>query len=139
MKTFVLFFALTGLVSAQGFFEDPIEPVRTYENGLNIAKAEKRPLLVFVSQKVCAACKPAYKLLDELRQDNKLGRCVIATVDSTTAEGKALMVGKKLTPQIVLLDLRRVNDNGSVDRYGIETVDEPLLLKLVDRVKARLR
>lgn len=134
MKTIFALLLLTGIALAQGFWDEPIEPVLTYENGLNVARAEQRPLLVFATQKVCAACKPAYRILDSMRQDNKLGRCVIATVDGTTKEGRDLMIGKKLTPQIVLLDFRKRDANGAIDRYAIETVDEPLILKLLSKV-----
>jgi hypothetical protein len=65
-----------------------------------------------------------------MRLDERLGRCVVATVDGTTSEGNSLMIGKKLTPQIVVLDFR--STNGAVTKHGIEKISEPIIGKLID-------
>ena len=131
------FITMIVLMTGLSFGQEPVhdyfpEQVLEYANGLNNAKAERRPLMVFVTQKVCSACKPARKLLEEMRLDGKLGQCVVATVDGTTPEGRALMIGKKFTPQIVVLDFRLQKQEGFIEKHGIEKVDEPTIQKLVD-------
>ena len=46
MKPFIAFLLLATLAQSQ-------EPVRTYSDGYAIAKAERRPLLVFLTQANC--------------------------------------------------------------------------------------
>jgi hypothetical protein len=52
--------------------------------------------------------------------------------------GMVLMVGRKLTPQLLLLDLRQPRINKSVNRYAIEsdkmTIDKPSINRLLDRL-----
>ncbi|MGK3946634.1 hypothetical protein ABK046_50775, partial [Streptomyces caeruleatus] len=64
-------------------------------------------------------------MFDAMRQDKELGNCVLAEVDATTTEGKALLVGKRLTPQLIVLDMRKVEPNGAVDKHATEKVDKP--------------
>lgn len=109
--------------------------VYTYSEGLNVAKAERKPLLVFITQKVCPSCKPARAILDDMRFADELDNCIVSTADATTTEGRALMIGKKFTPQIVLFDLRLIEADGSVAKHGIEKVDKPMIVKLLDKLK----
>jgi thioredoxin-related protein len=134
MRLIALFvLAFSSVANAQ--IDERPDPVRTYAEGLNVAKAERRPLLVFITQKVCPSCKPARLLLDEMRFEEELGNCVVASVDATTTEGRALMIGKKLTPQIVLFDLRTTGKDGTVEKHGIEKVERPMILKLISKLK----
>lgn len=114
-------------------------PVRTYSDGLNVAKAERKPLLVFITQKVCPSCKPARAILDDMRFADELENCIVSTADATTTEGRALMIGKKFTPQIVLFDLRSIESDGSVAKHGIEKVDKPMIVKLLDKLKPQAK
>jgi hypothetical protein len=116
-------------------FWSEIEPIRTYANGLNVAKAEKRPLMVFVTQRACEPCKVAYRIWDGMRQDGALGNCVLSEVDATTSEGKQLMVGKRLTPQLMILDMRKTEPNGAVEKHATEKVDKPEIVKLLNKLR----
>lgn len=138
MRSVLMVLFLSGVAFGQQPVEDFIpETVLEYANGLNNAKAERRPLLVFVTQRSCQPCKPARKLLDEMRLDGRLGKCLIATADATTPEGRAIMVGKKFTPQIVVFDFRKQSADGSVEKHGIEKVDESTIKKLIDKLFPR--
>ena len=135
MRFVWMLLVLGGVACGQQPVEDFIpETVLEYANGLNNAKAERRPLLVFITQRSCQPCKPARKLLDEMRLDGRLGKCLIAIADATTPEGRAIMVGKKFTPQIVILDFRQQLADGSIEKHGIEKVDEPTIKKLIDKI-----
>jgi hypothetical protein len=114
---------------------DVLEPVRTYANGLNVAKAEKRPLMIFVTQKNCPPCKIAWRVFDAMRQDGELGNCVLSEIDSSSIEAKALMVGKRLTPQLMVLDMRKADANGAVDKHVTERVDKPEIVKILEKLR----
>jgi hypothetical protein len=133
----VAFLLCSSVCSAQqiDYWGEGIEPITNYANGLNIAKAEKRPLMLFMSQKNCPPCKMAWRIFDDMRQDKELGNCVLAEVDATTTEGKALLVGKKLTPQLMILDMRKVEPNGAVDKHATEKVDKPEIQKLLSKLR----
>lgn len=131
-KSAVVLLCLSGFAIAQ---DDYVEPIRNYANGLNIAKAERRPLMLFVTQKNCAPCKTAWRALNEMRDDRELGNCVVAEIDASTSEARALMVGKKLTPQVILLDLRNTDVNGAVQKHAIERVDRPEIQKLLSKLR----
>ena len=117
------------------YWGEGIEPIYTYANGLNVAKAEKRPLMLFMSQKNCAPCKAAWRVFDSMRQDKELGNCVLAEVDAGTPEAKALMVGKRLTPQLLILDMRKQEPNGAVEKHATEKVDKPEIVKLLSKLR----
>ena len=117
------------------FWGEGIEPITTYANGLNIARAEKRPLMLFMSQKNCPPCKAAWRVFDDMRQDKELGNCVLAEVDATTTEGKALLAGKKLTPQLIVLDMRKQEPNGAVEKHATEKVDRHEIIKLLSKIR----
>jgi hypothetical protein len=114
---------------------DVLEPVRTYANGLNVAKAEKRPLMIFVTQKNCPPCKVAWRVFEAMRQDGELGNCVLSEIDSSSTEAKSLMVGKRLTPQLLILDMRNPGVNGAVERHATENVDKPEIAKLLSKLR----
>jgi len=137
MRGIIIALLLCTTCNAQAFdfWGENIEPVRTYANGYNVAKTEKRPLMLFLTQKNCPPCKEAWRVFDEMRQDKELSNCVLSVVDATTTEGKALMVGKKLTPQLVILDMRKVEQNGAVERHATEKVDKPEILKLLEKLR----
>ncbi len=137
MRGMLIALLLCSTCNAQAidFWGEGIEPITTYSNGLNIAKAEKRPLMLFLSQKNCEPCKAAYRVFDAMRQDKELGNCVLAEVDATTTEGRALMVGKKLTPQMLILDMRKQEPNGAVEKHATEKVDKPEIVKLLAKLK----
>jgi hypothetical protein len=120
------------------FWDEGIQPVYTsYASALNVARAENKPLMLFVTQKACIPCRSAWRVVDAMRQDRELGRCVLATIDASTSEAKALMVGKRLTPQIIVLDLRNEDENGVVEKHAIEFVDKTMVQKLLTRLKPR--
>lgn len=134
----VLAFALCSsscLAQQIDYWGEGIEPIRTYANGLNVAKAEKRPLMLFMSQKNCPPCKLAWRVFDDMRQDKELGNCVLAEVDATSTEGKALLVGKKRTPQLLILDMRKQEPNGAVEKHATERVDKPEIVKLLAKLR----
>jgi predicted nicotinamide N-methyase len=126
--TLILYLLMPCVAIAQ---DDRLQPIRPYAEGLNIAKSDRRPLLVFVTQKVCQPCKLAKVLIEDMRYAKKLGDCVVVSIDATTPEGRAIMVGKKQTPQLVLFDLRQVDVDPKKPGLGIERIDEPTVLKLL--------
>jgi hypothetical protein len=132
---FALLLCTTCNAQAIDYWGEGIEPVYNYANGLNVAKAEKRPLMLFMSQKSCPECKVAWRVFDSMRQDKELSNCVLAEVDATTPEGRALMVGKRLTPQLLILDMRKQEPNGAVVKHATEKVDKPEIVKLLSKLR----
>lgn len=106
MKTLSLFLLLTTLTHSQDLFgtrcdETTVEAVRTYSDGYAIAKAEHRPLLVFVSGKNCGPCKVLKRdVLEPMRLAKQLGDCVIVEVDGESAQGAAV-TKIRVVPQVI--------------------------------------
>jgi len=106
---------LNPTATAQDFFSvkpidllarcDEPEPIRTYADGYALAKSQQRPLLVLVTQKVCPPCKVAKTLLESMRAKRELADCVVVEIDSGDPVARSLMVGRRLSPQLILVNI----------------------------------
>jgi len=121
------------VVNAQDFFGwkpqwlhrndvDYAEPIRTYADGYNVAKVEQRPLMILVTQKVCPPCRVAKKLLEDMRSEHALGDCVLVEIQASDVEARGLMVGKQLSPQLIVLDIANIGKNNAASRYALEKI-----------------
>ncbi len=131
---------LTSTANAQDFFAwkpqwlhrsdvDYVEPIRNYADGYNVAKAERRPILMFVTQKACAPCRLAKALIEDMRAEHALADCVLVQVDSGDDVARKLMVGRRFAPQLILVQ--------ELDKppYVIETITRANIVLLLQRLK----
>lgn len=116
---------------------DYVEPIRSYANGLNVAKAEQRPLMILVTQKLCPPCRIAKRLIEDMRAEHALGDCVLVELQSSDAEAKALMVGN-YAPQLIVLDMANPGAKNAVGRYQASPITREKIADTVDGLPVRL-
>ena len=114
----ILLLLLTSGASAQEFYMSDTGRICSYVEGSVIAKAEGRPMLILIKQKVCPPCVVARDVLKQLQRDKLLRNYVIVEVMNTEPKSKELMVGIT-TPQMFLLDGPRKHRLLRYDRVTI--------------------
>ena len=116
--------------------DDPTrcDRVTTYGEALRIAKAEHRPLMVFITTKGCAPCLKAKRdVIDPMVAADLLGGSVLVEVDIISEEGRALR-RTLYAPQLMVFHDR----NGEPVRSHIDgTITKELVTRLVDRIYQR--